>query len=162
MDDDIILYRNDSPGGEFITDSLAIEQGYANKEEMAADLIENSGYSTTPVLLSDGSGISGGSEALLALSTAEDKVLGLLREFLGLQSTEGLYEKPTAEGPKFTQEEAEYVPTLDEAKNLYPYPPPPPPPTTKYSTANPLNLLPSILVDLEDFKPWLERLTIDI
>jgi len=124
MDDDIILYRNDSPGGEFITDSLAIEQGYANKEEMAADLIENSGYSTTPVLLADGSGISGGSEALLALSTAEDKVLGLLREFLGLQSTEGLYEKPTAEGPKFVQEEAEYVPTLDEAKNLYPYLPP--------------------------------------
>jgi len=121
MSEDIKLYRKDSPGGEEISDNLAIQEGYANKEEMAIDLVNNAGYSTSPVLLEDGSGISGGSAALANLTDAESKVQSLIDEFLRNQGSKGVYDSPTAGEPVFTQEDEDYVPTLDEAKNLYPY-----------------------------------------
>ena len=88
---------------------------------MAIDLVNNSGYSTSPVLLEDGSGISGGSAALANLTDAENKVQSLIDEFLRNQGSKGVYDSPTAGEPVFTQEDEDYVPTLDEAKNLYPY-----------------------------------------
>ena len=105
MSEDIKLYRKDSPGGEEISDKLAIQEGYANKEEMAIDLVNNAGYSTSPVLLEDGSGISGGSAALANLTDAEGKVQSLIDEFLRNQGSKGVYDSPTAGEPVFTQED---------------------------------------------------------
>ena len=119
--EEIKLYRKDSPSGETISDSLAIREGYANAEDMAIDLINNAGYSTSPVLLEDGSGISGGSAALANLTDAEGKVKSIIDEFLKDQGSKGVYDSPTAEEPVFTQEEEDYIPTLEETKNLYPY-----------------------------------------
>ena len=117
MSEEIKLYRNDSPGGETITDKLAVQEGYANAEDMAIDLVNNSGYSTSPVLLADGSGISGGSAALANLTNAEGKVQSLIDEFLRNQGSKGVYDSPTAGEPVFTQEEDDYIPTLEETKN---------------------------------------------
>ena len=121
MSEEIKLYRNDSPGGETITDKLAVQEGYANAEDMAIDLVNNSGYSTSPVLLADGSGISGGSAALTNLTNAEGKVQSIIDEFLKKQGSKGVYDSPTAGEPVFTQEDEDYIPTLEETKNLYPY-----------------------------------------
>jgi hypothetical protein len=115
------------PSGETTT-ANAIARVGEDKSELerllAGEIIGREGYkgaTEISAITLDGPGDGPGFDAL---QDAENQVLAILRAFLGDQSFEGLYTKPTAEGPKFVQEEADYVPTLDEAKNLYPYLPP--------------------------------------
>ena len=63
--------------------------------------------------------VTGGSEDLI--SETEDKLQTLIDAWLQNQNNNNLYNPPTADQFAFQQDDEEYIPTIDEAKNLYPY-----------------------------------------
>ena len=63
--------------------------------------------------------VTGGSENLI--SETEDKLQTLIDAWLQNQNNNNLYNPPTADQFAFQQDDEEYIPTIDEAKNLYPY-----------------------------------------
>ena len=63
--------------------------------------------------------VTGGSEDLI--SETEDKLQTLIDAWLQNQNNNNLYNPPTADQFAFQQDEEEYITTIDEAKNLYPY-----------------------------------------
>ena len=63
--------------------------------------------------------VTGGSEELI--SETEEKLQTLIDAWLQNQNNNNLYNPPTADQFAFQQDDEEYIPTIDEAKNLYPY-----------------------------------------
>ena len=63
--------------------------------------------------------VTGGSEDLI--SETEDRLQDLIDAWLQNQNNNNLYNPPTADQFAFQQDDEEYIPTIDEAKNLYPY-----------------------------------------
>ena len=63
--------------------------------------------------------VTGGSEELI--SETEDRLQTLIDAWLQNQNNNNLYNPPTADQFAFQQDDEEYIPTIDEAKNLYPY-----------------------------------------
>ena len=63
--------------------------------------------------------VTGGSENLI--SETENRLQDLIDAWLQNQNNNNLYNPPTADQFVFQQDDEEYIPTIDEAKNLYPY-----------------------------------------
>ena len=55
------------------------------------------------------------------ISEAESKLQTLISAWLEAQKNNNLYNPPTANQFAFAQDDKEYIPTIDQAKNLYPY-----------------------------------------
>tara|TARA_R100000742_G_C4271688_1_gene90693 strand:+ start:485 stop:1639 length:1155 start_codon:yes stop_codon:yes gene_type:complete len=103
------------PGG-FTTTANALKrtgEGESELERLLAGNIEGrEGYEGASDVYTGSTGL---------ITDAERKAQELINEFQRNKKNTGLYNAPTASDPIFEGANEEYIPTIDEAKSLYPY-----------------------------------------
>tara|TARA_R110000751_G_scaffold228144_2_gene329821 strand:+ start:180 stop:1337 length:1158 start_codon:yes stop_codon:yes gene_type:complete len=103
------------PGGYTTTANAVARDGETASELtklLAGSLEGREGYAGATNIYDSSSGL---------ITDAEKKAQELINAFQSNQSKKNLYTGPTATEPLFDDGDEEYVPTLSEAKNLYPY-----------------------------------------
>ena len=108
------------PGGYTTTANAIARTDASGNQESASELTRllagslegREGYAGATNIYDSSSGL---------ITDAEKKAQELINAFQSNQSKKNLYTGPTATEPLFDDGDEEYVPTLSEAKNLYPY-----------------------------------------